>query len=488
MVHGHPRWRRARRSAAFQSPQDRRKHERSPAVAPNIDEIEAPWFFATASTVTSRARRRLAEQLHERDVGDPAVTGVFDADVFGRHVPKNDGPFAGVTTGYAKGEIGGHDGSTKCGYERRCSRFVAASAPAVLEFPFPMLRTKLVLSKSAFIRSQAAKLSTDEIVAKVLGFDVTPQLVASLRRRQKPPPKRTSVPKTVPISRTEFVRRLRTLTAAQREVARLACLGFSNSEVARKRQTAVPTVAKQMHDLLEKLGVRSRQALAVWYWQELARGGWRTLDAIGLTGTDNGMNAAMSKSLAVSWRMLAPRQRRMLELLAGGYLEGAIAMKLRMPPSTVSSMLVRARKRLGLYFALRGPQPSMAALFNSVVAAPGKMLAAEKARQRPKSPPKKPTIFKSDFIRAQPAALSPLEVLALAHKAGIKVTRQHVYAVRSRGRSKNKMAAVKKGPRASSPTKSKSALIRSPSHLTAKEMLAKAVTEGIEQKLFRYRT
>ena len=58
------RGRRGHRSATFQSPQDRRKHDRSLAVAPHIGEIEAPRFFAIVSTRKSRSvsRVRLAPQ------------------------------------------------------------------------------------------------------------------------------------------------------------------------------------------------------------------------------------------------------------------------------------------------------------------------------------------------------------------------------------------------------------------------------------------
>ena len=281
--------------------------------------------------------------------------------------------------------------------------------------------------------------------------------------------------KTVPIITSELVRRMGTLTPAQLEVARLACLGLSNREVARKRRTSVHTVARQMHGLIEKLGVGSRQVLGVWYWHELARGRWQKLDAIGLTGTGAEANRAMSASLAVTWPMLRPRQRRVLGLLARGYSQGAIAKKLNWPPSTVSSTLLGARKRLGLGSPLRAGDINMAGLLDSVVAAPAKILAA---RDKWGLPPTEPIIFKSDFIRAQPASLSPLEVLALAKKAGINVTKQLVYAIRPRVRSKRKMAAVKKKRRASSATKRKSAFVRSLPNMTPKEMIARAQARG----------
>ncbi len=56
------------------------------------------------------------------------------------------------------------------------------------------------------------------------------------------------------------------LTAAERDVARLAARGLSNREIAASRGTSVRTVANQVASVFVKLGVGSRRELA-------ARGG-----------------------------------------------------------------------------------------------------------------------------------------------------------------------------------------------------------------------
>ncbi len=254
-------------------------------------------------------------------------------------------------------------------------------------------------------------------------------------------PRRRIASKAVAVIRTELLRRLRTLTPAEREVARLVCLGLSNSAIGRKRRTSVHTVARQTHAILVKLRLASRQALSAWYGIELALGRWKTLDALGLTGPGKGANAAMSASLAVGWRLLQPAQRRLLELQARGYSQGAIAKKLRLPPSTVSGVIQSVRKRLGFDSALRGTERSMAALLVSVVTAPAKIMAADEARQRVNPRPGKPPVLKRDFIRAQPASMSPLEIVAAARTAGISVTKQHVYAELAHARSRGERRA-----------------------------------------------
>jgi DNA-binding CsgD family transcriptional regulator len=55
---------------------------------------------------------------------------------------------------------------------------------------------------------------------------------------------------------------LSTLTAAERDVARLAHAGLSNDAIASLRRTSRHTVAGQIARVLQKLGVPSRLALA----------------------------------------------------------------------------------------------------------------------------------------------------------------------------------------------------------------------------------
>jgi DNA-binding NarL/FixJ family response regulator len=187
--------------------------------------------------------------------------------------------------------------------------------------------------------------------------------------------------KAVPVDRTALIRRLRTLTPAQSEVARLICLGLSNRSISGKRGSSVYTVARQIVDVLGKLRVGSRQVLAAWYWRELARGLCQTLNTLGLTGPRKAANAALSKSLAVSWCQFRPGQRKLLELQARGDSRAAIARKLGRPSSTVSGTVQSARRLLEFDSALRGIQTDMAAPLASVVTSPAKIIATKEARE-----------------------------------------------------------------------------------------------------------
>jgi len=68
---------------------------------------------------------------------------------------------------------------------------------------------------------------------------------------------------------------------------------------------------------------------------------------------------------------------------------------------------------------------------------------------------------KSDFVRSQPATLSASEVVAKAKDAGLKLTSQLVYKVRSEGQAKGKAkkpAAAKKPVAAKKPAAAKKAV------------------------------
>jgi hypothetical protein len=102
---------------------------------------------------------------------------------------------------------------------------------------------------------------------------------------------------------------------------------------------------------------------------------------------------------------------------------------------------------------------------------------------------KKTAISKSDFVRSQPATLSAAEVLAKANAAGLKLTSQLVYKVRSSGKATGtpkKTTAAKKTsasakPAASSkPPKSKAAFVRGlPASTSAKDVVKLAKTNGL---------
>jgi DNA-binding NarL/FixJ family response regulator len=69
------------------------------------------------------------------------------------------------------------------------------------------------------------------------------------------------------------------LTSREREILALAGEGLTNKEIARRLQIELPTVKSHMHNILEKLHVRSRtEAAALALWQrerDLVPGGQR---------------------------------------------------------------------------------------------------------------------------------------------------------------------------------------------------------------------
>jgi DNA-binding NarL/FixJ family response regulator len=179
--------------------------------------------------------------------------------------------------------------------------------------------------------------------------------------------------------------RLMALTGAELEVARWAHAGHSNCIIARQRQTAIHTVARQMAAAIGKLGVGARLWLAtipelgawsprglrfhpaggspldsmrsrkgcevepqgaVRIWREIAAGHWSTV-----TGIDAGglRHAVMNRESAkpIDWRALSPTHRGVLALIADGFPQKVIAMKLGMAPSTVSAALNATRRQLG---------------------------------------------------------------------------------------------------------------------------------------------
>ena len=175
------------------------------------------------------------------------------------------------------------------------------------------------------------------------------------------------------------------LTRAELEVARLASAGRANALIARERRTSVRTVARQMSSVMWKLGIASRLGLATiaelsaWspmgsgnggllgtpmhsllsargteveqrrvtrIWREIASGRWATLAGVDAHGM---RHATMIRDSAkpVDWLVLSRLHWDVLALIAGGFAQKVIAMKLGLAPSTVSSALATARRRLG---------------------------------------------------------------------------------------------------------------------------------------------
>jgi hypothetical protein len=101
----------------------------------------------------------------------------------------------------------------------------------------------------------------------------------------------------------------------------------------------------------------------------------------------------------------------------------------------------------------------------------------------------KSTLSKSDFVRAQPATLSAAEVLAKAKAAGLKLTSQLVYKVRSSAKvtgTPKKTTAVKKTSAptkatvSTKPPKSKAAFVRGlPASTPAKDVVKQAKELGL---------
>jgi DNA-binding NarL/FixJ family response regulator len=178
--------------------------------------------------------------------------------------------------------------------------------------------------------------------------------------------------------------RLTALSRSERHVARLADAGLSNAEIARVRRTSTHTVARQMSSLLWKLGVGSRLGLAtvpeltasappnhsgagegvaldallsadgpevepsqvVRIWREIASGRWSLLSGVDAGGMRHGTMRRDSAE-PVDWLPLRRRHWDVLALVAGGFPQKVIAMRLGLAPASVSSALTTARRQAG---------------------------------------------------------------------------------------------------------------------------------------------
>jgi hypothetical protein len=103
----------------------------------------------------------------------------------------------------------------------------------------------------------------------------------------------------------------------------------------------------------------------------------------------------------------------------------------------------------------------------------------------PKKTPTKNTQSKSDFIRSQPAAVSAADVVAKGKAAGIRFSTQLVYNVRAGSRGKQVAAKKTSTPKPVSVAKAKSKVskadfVRARSHLSPKEIVEDAKTDGLK--------
>jgi DNA-binding NarL/FixJ family response regulator len=185
--------------------------------------------------------------------------------------------------------------------------------------------------------------------------------------------------------------RLTELTRAELAVARWASIGHSNASIASVRRTSTCTVALQMVSVLSKLRIGARMGLATmpelvpWspprlriqappglpldsllldegptidppeirrLWCAMASGHCQTLAAADTGGTGH-VAIRRPRSAPIDWQILSERERDILELMAGGFAQKFIAMKLGLAPATVSFAADSARKRLGFASSMR---------------------------------------------------------------------------------------------------------------------------------------
>jgi DNA-binding NarL/FixJ family response regulator len=179
--------------------------------------------------------------------------------------------------------------------------------------------------------------------------------------------------------------RLTELTRAELAVARWATTGHSNVSIASVRRASTRTVAAQMANVLSKLHIGARLELATiaelvpWspprlriqtppdlrldsllldegsaidppkmqrIWCAMASGHCETLAAAD-TGDTGHVAIRCVCNRPIDWKVLSERERDILELMAGGFAQKSIAMKLGLAPATVSCAVDAARQRLG---------------------------------------------------------------------------------------------------------------------------------------------
>ena len=185
--------------------------------------------------------------------------------------------------------------------------------------------------------------------------------------------------------------RLTELTRAELAVARWAGTGLCNASIASVRRTSTCTVALQMASVQSKLRIGARLELATmaelipWspprlriqvppglrldsllldegpaidpcemrrLWCAMASGHCQTVAAAD-TGATGHVAIRRPRSAPIDWQVLSERERDVLDLMAEGFAQKFIAMKLGLAPTTVSSAVDSARKRLGFASCIR---------------------------------------------------------------------------------------------------------------------------------------
>jgi DNA-binding NarL/FixJ family response regulator len=115
------------------------------------------------------------------------------------------------------------------------------------------------------------------------------------------------------------------LTWSERWVLQLAAQGLSNAAIARMRGTSVRTVANQLAASYEKLKIRGRRELKA-----------------SLLVSRNSPELARERRLTF-------RERQVMRYADLGHTNKLIAYSLRISLSTVSTLLTRARRKLGAH-------------------------------------------------------------------------------------------------------------------------------------------
>lgn len=132
------------------------------------------------------------------------------------------------------------------------------------------------------------------------------------------------------------------LTRAERETASLAAKGLSNRGIAQHRGTALRTVANQLAAAYRKLRIAGRRELcALCRWA----GPQEPSSALQRSDTEIPIE-----------RALTLREQQILTYAEIGHSNKLIAYSLGVSISTVSTLLARARRKLGLQVCARAPR------------------------------------------------------------------------------------------------------------------------------------
>jgi DNA-binding CsgD family transcriptional regulator len=84
-------------------------------------------------------------------------------------------------------------------------------------------------------------------------------------------------------------------------------------------------------------------------WRRVAAGAWTTLVAVDANRTRHAVMGLRLESWAIDWPSLSPRETQVLALTACNCPAKAIAVRLGLSPTSVSSAMRSARERLGLH-------------------------------------------------------------------------------------------------------------------------------------------